>query len=61
MEMIIKQNGKKFMLYFNKICPATLCFIGYSVMAAQRRARQLLRTHNANEKAIKYILEENNK
>lgn len=58
MEMIIKQNGKKFMLYFDEISPETLCFIGYSVMSAQRRARQLLRTHNADPKAIKYILEE---
>lgn len=59
MEMIVKQNGDKFYLYFNKIDPANLCFIGYSVMSAQRRARQLLRTHNADEKSIKYILEEN--
>lgn len=60
MEMIIKQINNKFYVYFDKIHPANLCFIGYSIMAAQCRARKLLRTHNCKEDNIKYILEGNN-
>ena len=59
MNMIIKQIGNKFYLYFNRIHPANLCFVGYSIMAAQGKARKLLRCHNCNINNITYILEDN--
>lgn len=60
MEMIIKQKANKFYLYFNEIDPANLCFVGYSIMAAQARARKLLKSHNEKEDSIKYIISEEN-
>ena len=42
MEMVIQKVENKFYLYFDEVKPANLCFIGYSLMAAQCRARKLL-------------------
>lgn len=56
MEMIIKKVENKFYLYFDEVKPANLCFIGYSLMAAQCRARKLLKSHNSNIENIKYDL-----
>ena len=57
MDMIIKQKENKFYLYFDEITPSKLCFVGYSIMAAQTRARKLLKAHNEKIDKIKYILE----
>lgn len=58
MQMIIKQNDDKFMVYFDEIHPAYLCSVCYSVGAAQRKARSILKTHNCNIENIKYVLKE---
>lgn len=57
MNMIIKQKENKFYLYFDEIMPSKLCFVGYSIMSAQARARKLLKAHNEKIDNIKYILE----
>ena len=57
MEMIIKQKENKFYLYFDKVHLANLCFVGYSIITTQARARKLLKSHNEKKDKIEYILE----
>ena len=57
MQMIIKQKENKFYLYFDKIHPANLCFIGYTILTAQAKARKILRVHGISKDNIFYILE----
>ena len=55
MQMFIIQKQNKWYLYFDELKPQNLCFVGYTLMATQAKARKLLRFHNSNVNNIKII------
>ena len=59
MQIIIKQVDNQFRVYFDEIHPAYLCSVCYSVGAAQRKARSLLKAHGEKITNITYMLKEN--
>lgn len=55
LKMFIVQKQDKWYLYFDELKPQNLCFVGFSLMAAQAKARKLLKFHNGNINNIQII------